>query len=111
MNGENYLSNFFFSFKVFGCKFWGFLKKGYNFGYRVLKYANMWGGGGARGQKLLQFHSYCILLYLKQLFPNPLSLFHTFKVATDLRIRNFTVLRTVTRFVLIFREFLALKMQ
>ena len=89
-----------------------YLEKGSNLGQRERKYAKTWGGGDhVRGQKSLQIHFYCIFLYLLQFISTPLSFLCTSKVATDQRIRNFNVLRTVLFFVLLFRHFLVFEMQ
>ena len=50
--------------------------------------------------------SIVFLLYLYQFVSNPISLLCTTKVATELRIHNFTVFRTIIIFVNIFREHL-----
>ena len=53
-----------------------------------------------------KFTSIVFLLYLQQFVSTPISLLCTTKVATRLRIHNFTVFRTIIIFVDIFRELL-----
>ena len=55
--------------------------------------------------------SIVFLLYLQHFVSIPLSFLCASKVATELRIHNVTVFRTLIIFVLIFRQFLIFRMR
>ena len=79
--------------------------------WRERKYANTWRGGSrARGQKSLQI-PYCIPFgVIRICFHSAFSLCAS-KVATELRIRNFTDFRTEITFVITFRQLLIFRMR
>ena len=76
---------------------------------------NMLIRGVVAAVRVVKIHSkstpFLFLLYLQQFVSTPLSLLYASKVATELWIHNFTILRTVIIFVLIFRHFLIFRMQ
>ena len=76
---------------------------------------NMLIGGMVAAMRVVKNHSkmtpFVFFLCLQQFVFTPFPLLCTSKVATELRIHNFTVFRTVIIFVLIFRPFLILRMR
>ena len=75
-----------------------YFKKGSNFEQQERKYANTWGSGGrARGHKSLS--KITSIMFLLCFFSFP-------KVATEQRIHNFAVFRTVITFGVCFWHFL-----
>ena len=109
-NGENSFPMSFAIFELFGFKHWGLTKKSFNSLTLGSDSVIMLIRGVVAAMQVVKNHSKItptvLLLYLKQFVFTLLSLFCNFKVATELRIQNFTVFRTVPIFILIFQQFL-----
>ena len=95
-----------------GSKHLGLIKKALTLGSKSV---NILLRGAVAVLRVVKCHfkttSIVFLLYLQQFVSTPLPILCASKVATELRIHNFTIVRTIIIFVISFRQILILKMQ